>query len=150
VAHVRNSRFSPDRIGGAQYRPRFRAIRSCSAKISAAAEFFQLYRYDFATGNIILLTDGKSRNTSPRWSYQGDRIAFGSTKRTGQDVDIWVVNASDPAQRTPGCRNGRWRMERRRLVSRMANSLLVNNLHVSAAETYIWLDRCRFREKNNC
>ncbi len=106
-------------------------------KDSGGNEFYQIYRYDFATGNITLLTDGKSRNTDPHWSYQGDRIAYGSTQRTGKDVDVWVVNASDPASA--------------RLVSQMegggwsiadwspdGSKLLVIN-GISASETYVWL-----------
>ena len=128
--------FFPDRIGGAQYRPGSGDSFVFSKDIGGG-EFFQLYRYDFATGNIILLTDGKSRNTSPRWSYQGDRIAFGSTKRTGQDVDIWVVNASDPASahQVAEMEGGGWNVED---WSPDGQQLLVNN-YVSAAETYIWL-----------
>src|ERR1700719_1077476 len=87
--------FFPDRIGGAEYQPG-KGDSFLFVKDVGGGEFFQLYRYDFATGDIALLTDGKSRNTSPRWSYQGDRVAYGSTKRSGDDVDIWIVNASDP------------------------------------------------------
>src|SRR5258707_7903887 len=88
--------FFPDRIAGAEYQPA-NGDSFLFVKDVGGGEFFQLYRYDFAAGDITLLTDGKSRNTGPRWSYQGDRVAYGSTKRTGSDVDIWVVNAADPA-----------------------------------------------------
>ena len=36
-------------------------------------EFFQFYRFDLATGEATLLTDGKSRNTGWNWSNAGDR-----------------------------------------------------------------------------
>ena len=49
--------FFPDRIGGAQYRPGSGDSFVFSKDIGGG-EFFQLYRYDFETGNIILLTDG--------------------------------------------------------------------------------------------
>jgi len=58
-------------------------------------EFYQLYRYDLATGEETLLTDGVSRNTGPEWSNGGRWIAYGSTRRTGRDVDLWVVDPSD-------------------------------------------------------
>lgn len=61
------------------------------------SEFYQLYRYDLSTGEETLLTDGVSRNTSPRWSNHGRWVAYGSTRRTGRDVDLWVVDPSDPA-----------------------------------------------------
>ena len=88
--------FFPDRVAGAAYEP-VNGDSFLFMKDVGGGEFFQLYRYDLATGDITLLTDGKSRNTSPRWSYQGDRVAYGSTKRSGNDVDIWVVNANNPA-----------------------------------------------------
>jgi dipeptidyl aminopeptidase/acylaminoacyl peptidase len=61
------------------------------------SEFYQLYRYDLETGEETLLTDGTSRNTSPRWSNHGRWLAYGSTRRTGRDVDLWVIDPSDPA-----------------------------------------------------
>jgi dipeptidyl aminopeptidase/acylaminoacyl peptidase len=59
-------------------------------------EFYQLFRYDLATGEETLLTDGVSRNTGPEWSNGGRWIAYGSTRRTGRDVDLWVVDPTDP------------------------------------------------------
>jgi hypothetical protein len=88
--------FFPDRVAGAQYQP-VNGESFLFSKDVGGGEFFQIYRYDFASGKITLLTDGKSRNVSPHWSYQGDRIAYASTKRTGNDLDIWVLNAADPS-----------------------------------------------------
>lgn len=59
-------------------------------------EWYQFLRYDLATGESTLLTDGKSRNTSPRWSSGGDQIAYVSTRRNNQDTDLWVMNPSEP------------------------------------------------------
>ena len=58
-------------------------------------EWYQFFRYDLATGESTLLTDGKSRNTSERWSTGGDRIAYVSTRRNNQDTDLWVMDPSD-------------------------------------------------------
>jgi dipeptidyl aminopeptidase/acylaminoacyl peptidase len=66
------------------------------AKDLGGGEWYQLYRYDCATGNITLLTDGKSRNSLGPWSSQGDQIAYTSTRRTGKDTDLWVMNPGDP------------------------------------------------------
>jgi len=55
-------------------------------------EWYQLYRYDLNTGDSTLLTDGKSRNIVGPWSTKGDRIAYTSTRRTGQDTDVWVID----------------------------------------------------------
>jgi len=62
--------FFPDRIAGVDYQPG-NGDSFLFVKDVGGGEFYQLYRYDFATGAITLLTDGKSRNTNPRWSYQG-------------------------------------------------------------------------------
>jgi dipeptidyl aminopeptidase/acylaminoacyl peptidase len=59
-------------------------------------EWYQLYRYDIKTGDVSLLTDGKSRNLLGPWSSDGDRIAYMSTRRTGKDTDLWVMNPADP------------------------------------------------------
>jgi dipeptidyl aminopeptidase/acylaminoacyl peptidase len=59
-------------------------------------EWYQLYRYAVSTGDITLLTDGKSRNLMGAWSSSGDQIAYVSTRRTGQDTDLWVMNPADP------------------------------------------------------
>jgi dipeptidyl aminopeptidase/acylaminoacyl peptidase len=128
--------FFPDRIADAEYEP-VHGESFFFTKDIGGNEFFQIYRYDFATGNITLLTDGKSRNIDPHWSYQGDRIAYGSTKRTGNDVDIWVVDPSDPASahmiaqmEGGGWNVADWSPDGKQLV--LENS-------VSAAESYVWL-----------
>jgi dipeptidyl aminopeptidase/acylaminoacyl peptidase len=59
-------------------------------------EWFQLYRYDVKTGEVTLLTDGKARNLQGPWSSSGDQIAYMSTRRTGKDTDLWVMNPADP------------------------------------------------------
>ncbi|HEX8881558.1 MAG TPA: S9 family peptidase [Candidatus Acidoferrum sp.] len=59
-------------------------------------EWYQLYRYDMRTGDVTLLTDGKSRNLMGPWSSDGDRIAYMSTRRTAKDTDLWVMNPADP------------------------------------------------------
>jgi dipeptidyl aminopeptidase/acylaminoacyl peptidase len=59
-------------------------------------EWFQLYRYDMKNGDATLLTDGKARNILGPWSSGGDQIAYVSTRRTGKDADVWVMNPADP------------------------------------------------------
>jgi dipeptidyl aminopeptidase/acylaminoacyl peptidase len=128
--------FFPDRVAGAAYQP-VNGESFLFVKDIGGGEFFQIYRYDLASGDITLLTDGKSRNTSPLWSYQGDRIAYGSTKRTGNDVDIWVVNAEDPAsaRMIAPLEGGGWSVNN---WSPDGKRLLITNF-ISAAESYVWL-----------
>jgi dipeptidyl aminopeptidase/acylaminoacyl peptidase len=59
-------------------------------------EWYQLYRYDMKTGDVTLLTDSKSRNLLGPWSSGGNQIAYMSTRRTGKDTDLWVMNPADP------------------------------------------------------
>jgi dipeptidyl aminopeptidase/acylaminoacyl peptidase len=65
-------------------------------KDMGGGEWFQLYRYDVKTGNVTLLTDGKSRNLMGPFSSGGDQIAYMSTRRTGKDTDLWLMNPEDP------------------------------------------------------
>ncbi len=66
------------------------------SKDIGGGEWYQLYRYDVKTGDVTLLTDGKARNLLGPWSSKGDRIAYMSTRRTGKDTDLWVMNPADP------------------------------------------------------
>src|SRR5207253_1370910 len=87
--------FFPDPVSGASYQPtdgRYVVF----TKDVGGGEFFQKYRYDVATGEITLLTDGRSRNTGGAWSHKGDRYAYMSTRRNGRDLDLWVMDPSDP------------------------------------------------------
>jgi dipeptidyl aminopeptidase/acylaminoacyl peptidase len=61
-------------------------------------EFTQLYRYDVATGQVTLLTDGgRSQNGGVTWNHAGDRIAYGSTRRNGADRDLYVMDPANPS-----------------------------------------------------
>jgi Tol biopolymer transport system component len=55
------------------------------SKDVAGGEWYQLFRYDLATGDSTLLTDGKSRNSFGSWSSSGDQVAYTSTRRTGKE-----------------------------------------------------------------
>lgn len=65
-------------------------------KDTGGGEWYQLYRYDLKTGDVTLLTDGKARNLMGPWSTKGDTLAYMSTRRTGKDTDLWVMNPADP------------------------------------------------------
>lgn len=59
-------------------------------------EWNQLYRFDLKTSESTLLTDGKSRNSALVWSTRGDQIAYTSTRRTGADNDVWLMDPAHP------------------------------------------------------
>jgi dipeptidyl aminopeptidase/acylaminoacyl peptidase len=87
--------FFPERATGAQFRP-VTGDYFVFSKDVGGNEFFQLYRHDMATGDVTLLTDGKSRNVGAVFSYSGRWLAYGSTRRNGRDVDLYLVDPSDP------------------------------------------------------
>jgi dipeptidyl aminopeptidase/acylaminoacyl peptidase len=86
--------FYPDAIFGGTFHPNGGDYIIFSKDIGGG-EWFQLYRYDVATGDVTLLTDGKARNLMGPWSSGGDQIAYMSTRRTGKDTDLWIMNPSD-------------------------------------------------------
>jgi dipeptidyl aminopeptidase/acylaminoacyl peptidase len=87
--------FSTEPVYGGSFQPT-RGDYMVFRKDIGGGEWYQLYRYDFASGDITLLTDGKSRNSVGPWSTKGDRMAYTSTRRTGEDTDLWVINPADP------------------------------------------------------
>jgi dipeptidyl aminopeptidase/acylaminoacyl peptidase len=128
--------FLPDRVTGASYPPRGGAF-FLFAHDTGGGEWFQISRYDNATGEITLLTDGKSRNEINAWSHDGKRIAYTSTLRTGKDTDIYVMDPLNPksARMLLQLEGGGWEVSD---WSHDGKQLLVLEF-VSANETYIWL-----------
>jgi dipeptidyl aminopeptidase/acylaminoacyl peptidase len=128
--------FYPDRVSGARFDPKSGGSFIFSKDIGGG-EFFQFYRYDFSDGNVTLLTDGKSRNTGARWSNGGGLIAYGSTRRTGNDVDIYVENPMEPksVRKVIELSGGGWEVAD---WSPDDTKLLVAEF-ISINESYLWL-----------
>jgi dipeptidyl aminopeptidase/acylaminoacyl peptidase len=82
--------FFPDRVTDASF-PAEKADYFVLSKDVGGNEFYQNYRFDLKTGEISLLTDGKSRNSLGVWSHHGNLLAYSSTRRNGKDSDIYVV-----------------------------------------------------------
>lgn len=89
--------FFDETIGGASFRPNDANTIVFSRDVGGN-EQFQIYRLDVASGEVTLLTDGKSRNIGTAWSRDGRFLAFSSTRRNGTDTDIWITDPSDPAK----------------------------------------------------
>jgi Tol biopolymer transport system component len=87
--------FYTDRVDGARYSPMKDDVFVFSKDVGGG-EFFQLYRYEASTGDVTLLTDGKSRNVDPVWAHAGERLVYGSTRRNGNDVDLWGIDPANP------------------------------------------------------
>jgi dipeptidyl aminopeptidase/acylaminoacyl peptidase len=128
--------FYPERVGGASYKPKTGDYFVFNKDIGGN-EFFQLYRYDLADGNVTLLTDGKSRNTGGTWSNGGDLLVYTSTRRNGKDADQYVINPSNPSSNrlllqvdSGGWGTNDWSPDDKKL--------LVSEF-VSANESYLWI-----------
>jgi dipeptidyl aminopeptidase/acylaminoacyl peptidase len=87
--------FFPEPVYGATFHPNG-GDYLLFGKDTGGGEWYQYFRYDPDTGDSTQLTDGKSRNTSAHWSSGGDMIAYVSTRRNGQDTDLWVMNPAEP------------------------------------------------------
>jgi dipeptidyl aminopeptidase/acylaminoacyl peptidase len=132
----RQMTFFPDRVAGASFQPA-RGDFFLFLKDVGGGEFFQLYRYDVSTGAVTLLTDGKSRNGEGAWTRNGERIAYTSTRRNGQDTDLYVQNPSDPKtdRRLTELSGGGWDPLDWSPDSR---KILVGE-EISINESYLWL-----------
>lgn len=87
--------FTPEPVGGGGWQPRHGSY-IVFAQDAGGGEFFQYYRLDPATGRITLLTDGKSRNGGGKFSHDGQLFAYTSTRRTGRDTDVYLMNPAEP------------------------------------------------------
>jgi dipeptidyl aminopeptidase/acylaminoacyl peptidase len=87
--------FYPERTGAARYRP-LTGDGFVFSKDVGGGEWYQLFWKDEKTGKVSMFTDGKSRNTGGDFSHSGKWLAYQSTRRTGKDNDIWVVDPADP------------------------------------------------------
>ena len=88
--------FFGDRVSEASYQPHT-GDYFLFRKDMGGGEWYQIFRFNVASGNTTLLTDGKSRNTEFVWSNQGDRMAYASTRRNNADLDFYVMNPADKA-----------------------------------------------------
>lgn len=128
--------FFPDRVVNASYPPVDRGFLVLSKDVGGG-EWYQNYRLDESTGEITLLTDGKSRNSLGVWSRDGQLMAYTSTRRTGRDNDIYVVDPADPASNrlVAEVEGGGWGVfdwspDRRSL-------LVVNYISITETEVYL-------------
>ena len=88
--------FFQERIAGASFNPRNPAYFVFSKDVGGG-EWFQNYRYDMDNGTSTLLTDGKSRNSLGVWARDGSKMAYTSTRRNGKDLDIYLIDPSNPS-----------------------------------------------------
>jgi dipeptidyl aminopeptidase/acylaminoacyl peptidase len=136
--------FFADRVAGASYPPT-KNDSFVFSKDVGGGEFYQLYRYDVSSGDVTLLTDGKSRNTDAVWSHAGDWLVYGSTRRDGNDVDLWEIEPANPKtdHLLTQLQGGGWQALD---WSPDANKILAAEF-ISANETYLWIVDAKSGEK---
>lgn len=128
--------FFPDRVAEAHYGPKGSNYFTF-VKDVGGGEWFQFYRYDLADGNVTLLTDGKSRNSGGAFAHNDNRFAYSSTRRTGQDTDIWIMDATNPKtdHMLLQLEGGGWEAT----DWSPDNQKLLVLQEISANQTYLWL-----------
>lgn len=128
--------FFPDRVGAATYQPTL-GDYFIFRKDTGGGEWFQFYRYDEKSGDVTLLTDGKSRNTGGIFNHRGDRLAYMSTRRTGKDNDLYILDPRDPKtdRMVLGLEGGGWEP----LDFSPDDSQVLLQESISANESYLWL-----------
>ena len=136
--------FYADRVAGARYSPT-KDDSFVFSKDVAGGEFFQLYRYDVSSGDVTLLTGGKSRNTDAVWSHAGDRLVYGSTRRDGNDVDLWEIEPANPKSDhlLAQLQGGGWQA----LDWSPDSSKILAVEEISANEAYLWIVDAKSGEK---
>jgi dipeptidyl aminopeptidase/acylaminoacyl peptidase len=128
--------FYAEPVGSAQYEPT-QGHYFVFGKDVGGGEFYQLYRYDLSSGDITLLTDGKSRNTGAVWFDGGSKLAYASTRRTGKDVDLYAIDPADPKSDhlVAQLEGGGWGALD---WSPDGHKILLNE-EISANESYLWV-----------
>ncbi len=59
-------------------------------------ELDQIFLFDPKTATTTRVTDGQSRNRLVRWSEDGRKLAFQSTRRNGRSNDLWIMDPDKP------------------------------------------------------
>jgi dipeptidyl aminopeptidase/acylaminoacyl peptidase len=86
--------FLPERVLQAGARPK--SGQFAFSMDEGGAENYQVFLQDVKGGDATRLTDGRSRNASPKWSNAGKLLAWSSNARTGRDLDLYVADPASP------------------------------------------------------
>ena len=64
---------------------------------AGGSEFSQIFLMDpDGSDDVVMLTDGESRNGAVTWDRTGEWIAYQSTRRNGASNDVWMMNVNNP------------------------------------------------------
>jgi dipeptidyl aminopeptidase/acylaminoacyl peptidase len=131
--------FFQDRVLSAQFLPDGNAF--LFQKDTGGGEWYQIYRYDLATGAITLLTDGHSRNDNYLLAHHDSKLVYTSTRRNNKDDDLWIVdaaasnNGSSTAHMLMQVEGGGWAP----VAWSQDNRQLLVLQYISINESYLWL-----------
>lgn len=101
-------------------------------------EFGQLYKLDLKTLSSTMLTaGGRSQNGGVTWRKDGKGFFYSSTKRNGQDRDIYFMDPENPVAEKLilEVKGGGWGISD---LSDDFSKLLIRE-SISANESYVWL-----------
>lgn len=88
--------FFDEPVGSASFEPQ-QGNYFVFGKDVGGNEFNQLFRFDWKSGDVTLLTDGgRSQNGGPVWNRAKTKCVYSSTRRNGADRDLWLMNPADP------------------------------------------------------
>ncbi|MEM9293998.1 MAG: S9 family peptidase [Acidobacteriota bacterium] len=90
--------FFPEPVGGAAVSPSAKRPGFLFSMDDGGSEFFQLFFFDLQSGEITLMTDGKSLNAGATWDREGQRFVYYSTRRNGRDWDLYLGDLSKPGE----------------------------------------------------
>ena len=131
--------FFPDRVLSAQYLPDGKSV--LFQKDSGGGEWYQIYRYDLASGDTTLLTDGRSRNDHYLLAHHDTKLVYTSTQRNNKDDDLWIVDSADSASGRSSAHllmqvdGGGWEP----LAWSQDNRRLLVEQYLSINESYLWV-----------
>ncbi len=109
----------------------------------AGGEARSIYRYDFATGEAVLVTPARIRYNM-LWLRAGTWLVYDSSERNGKDRDLYMINPRDPAtKRRIGEFTGNWSLHD---ASPDGKTVVVNEFF-SNFESYLWLVNVQTGEK---
>ena len=104
---------------------------------SGGSENAQIYVMNPENGRTVLVSDGESRNGSVLWSRDGEKIAFGTTRRNGASNDVWVMDYKYPEQAKMVFASPDGTSWTLRLVERFKKILLQNYISVTSSRIFI-------------
>ncbi|MCY3885167.1 MAG: S9 family peptidase [Gammaproteobacteria bacterium] len=90
LAMRRQLTFKKEPVGGAIVSPTGDDKGFVFTMDIGGSEFYQIFYYDFDSGETTLLSDGKSRYTGIQFTPDGSGIGYTTTERNGTDWDLHV------------------------------------------------------------